>query len=48
MFSMLSMMRLVGVEAEEDLGEREEVSRETVGRWPPGKMYLRMKSVEEA
>ena len=47
MFSMESIIRLVG-EAEEDLGQREEVRREIVGRWPPGKMYLRMKSVLEA
>jgi len=26
----------------------EEVSNDTVGRWPPGKMYLRMKSVDRS
>jgi len=46
MFSTESRIRLAGVVLA--LGESEAVSREMVGRWPPGKMYLRMKSVEEA
>jgi len=46
MFSIESIIRFVGVL--EVLGVSEEVRREIVGRWPPGKMYLRMKSVEGA
>jgi len=46
MFSIESIIRFVGVL--EAFGVSEEVRREIVGRCPPGKMYLRMKSVEEA